>query len=426
MQQYGLESLGMFELTPVGLPILIAGLLYMALFGVRLIPDHAPIDDEAHPFDTDLYFTEIRIPAGSPVVGRTIEDVLLAGKMKLGMLELQRNRRVLKPLADMVLQAHDVLLVEGSRADMLRLPHISAIEISGKVQELDRYAQNGAAQMAEVVLLPGSPLVGRTIRGLGLRERFHMQILAVRHAGTIRHNKIGRLTFNLGDVLLIHAPRASLNLMEKERYFRVLDVIDDSTPDMRRVYIASAIFSGSLGVAILGLLPIAVAVMTGVLLMFLTGCITPEEAYRNIQWKTIILIGSMLAFGRAMQTTGTADYLAVHIIDLPITGSPVLLLATFFILAVILTQPMSNQAAAAVLIPIALQTATRLGYDPRPFAITIALAASASFITPLEPASVIVYNAGRYRFMDFIRVGGLLTVIIFVIVIVLVPLVWGI
>ncbi|MBN1564011.1 MAG: SLC13 family permease [Anaerolineae bacterium] len=426
MQQYGLEPLGMFELTPVGLPILIVGLIYMAVLGVRLIPDRIPVDDDHSPFDTDLYFTEIRIPADSPVVGRTIEDVLLAGEMKLGMLELQRNRHALNPLADTVLQADDVLLVEGSRVDMLRLPHIPAIEISGKVRELDQYTQDGLAQMAEVVLLPGSPLVGRTIRGLGLRERFHMQILAVRRAGTLRHNKIGRVTFNLGDVLLIHVPHTSLNLMEKERYFRVLDVIDDSVPDLRRVRLASAIFAGSLLVAILGLLPLAVAVMTGVLLMFLTGCITPEEAYRNIQWKTIILIGSMLAFGQAMQTTGTADYLAAHIIDLPITGSPVLLLATFFALAVILTQPMSNQAAAAVLIPIALQTATRLGYDPRPFAITIALAASASFITPLEPASVIVYNAGRYKFMDFIRVGGLLTVIIFVIVITLVPLLWAI
>jgi di/tricarboxylate transporter len=426
MQQHGLEPLGMFELTPVGLPILIAGLAYMALIGVRLIPDRVPTTGEDHPFDADLYFTEIRIPAESPVVGRTIEEVLLAGEMRLGMLELQRGRRSLKPLAGTRLRAGDTLLVEGSRTDILRLPHIPAIEISGRMQELDQYSQNGTAQMAEVVLLPGSPLVGRTIRGLGLRERFHMQILAVRHAGTIRHTRIGRLTFNLGDVLLIHVPQTSLNLMEKERYFRVLDVIDESAPDVRRARIASVIFTGSLLAAMLGMLPIAVAVMTGALLMFLTGCITPEEAYRNIQWKMVIMIGSMLAFGRAMQATGTADYLATHITDLPVTGSPVLLLATFFALAVILTQPMSNQAAAAVLIPIALQTADLLGYNPRPFAITIALAASASFITPLEPASVLVYNAGRYRFMDFIRVGGLLTVVIFVIVIVLVPLLWAI
>ncbi len=316
-------------------------------------------------------------------------------------------------------------MIEGPRADMLQLPFIADVEISGKMQELEDYAENGSAGIAEVVLLPGSPLVGRTIKGLRLRERFQMQILAVRHSGDVRHNKIGRLTLNLGDVLLINIPQNNLQLMEEQRYFRILDIIDMPSNSTRRALLASGIFAGALLLAIVGLLDVAVAVMLGALIMFLTGCITPEEAYRNIQWKTIILIGSMLAFGRAMQLTGTADYLADLIISLPLKDSPIMLLAMFFGLAVILTQPMSNQAAAAVLIPIALQTAALLNYNPRPFAITIALAASTSFITPLEPASVIVYSAGRYKFIDFIRVGGLLTLVIFVMVIILVPLLWN-
>ncbi len=307
---------------------------------------------------------------------------------------------------------------------MLRLPLFPEIEVSGKIQELDTFVKNGDARTAEVVLLPGSPLVGRTIKGLRLRQRFEFQILAVRRSGEVRHSKIGRMIFNLGDVLLINIPQDNLNLMERERYFRVLNVVTMPQQANGKALLASAIFVAALLVAILGLLPISVAVMVGALAMFLTGCITPEEAYRNIQWKTVILIGSMLAFGRAMQQTGTADYIAGRITDLPVTESPLLLLAMFFVLAVVLTQPMSNQAAAAVLIPIALQTATLLDYNPRPFAITIALAASASFITPLEPASLLVYNAGRYKFMDFIRVGGLLTVVIFVIVLALVPLIW--
>ncbi len=425
MQQHGMEPLGMFELTPVGLPILIVGLAYMAFIGLRLIPNRGTVDEDDAPFDTDLYFTEITIPVGSPLVGQTIEASVLMTDLKLGMLELQRAKQPHKPLADSVLQTGDILLVEGSRADMLRLPQVAAIEVSGKLQELDDYMKHGAAHTAEVVLLPGSPLVGRMIKGLGLRERFQVQILAVRHAGQVRHHRIGRFVFNLGDVLLINIPNANLRLMEQERYVRVLDIIATPNHNIRRALLSSAIFAGALVVAILGVLPVSVAVMTGALLVFITGCITPEEAYRKIAWQTVILIGSMLAFGRAMQETGTADYLAARIIELPITESPVLLLAAFFVLAVLLTQPMSNQAAAAALIPIALQTATLLDYNPRPFAITIALAASASFITPLEPASIIVYNAGRYKFMDFIRVGGLLTVIIFVVVIALVPLLWS-
>lgn len=424
MQQHGLTPISMFELTPVGLPILVAGLIYMAFVGLRLIPDRTGPAEDSDTFDSDLYFTEITILAEAPLVGQTIEESVLMSELQLGMLQLQRGGRALKPLADTVLRAGDTLIVEGTRADALRLPQVSGIEVSGKIEALETYIKNGNVRTAEVVVLPGSPLVGRTIKGLRLRQRFEFQILAVRRAGEVRHSKIGRLMFNVGDVLLITIPQDNLSLMENERYFRVLNLIDMPYQTNGKAWLASAIFAGALLAAISGLLPISVAVMSGALLAFLTGCITPEEAYRNIQWKTVILIGSMLAFGRAMQQTGTADYLATHITDLPITDSPLLLLAGFFALAVILTQPMSNQAAAAVLIPIALQTATLLNYNPRPFAITIALAASASFITPLEPASLLVYNAGRYRFMDFIRVGGFLTLIIFVIVIVLVPLIW--
>jgi len=426
MQQHGLAPLSMFELTPVGLPILVVGLAYMATVGMRLLPERDADREDSSPFDADLYFTELIVPAGSPVAGKTIEEAILKNNKGLGMLQLQRGAQHLKPLAETALQTGDVLLVEGPRADIVQLPYLADVEISGKIQELEEYVRNGTARMAEVVLLPGSPLVGRTIKGLRLRQRFQMQILAVRRAGILRYSRIGRMVFNLGDVLLISIPEDNLHLMETERYFRVLDVIDTPANDTRRALLSSAIFAGSLLAAVLGLLPIAVAVMLGALLVFLTGCITPEEAYRNIQWKTIILIGSMLAFGRAMQATGTAEYLAGLIIDLPFKQSPVALLGLFFMLAVVLTQPMSNQAAAAVLVPIALHTAALLDYNPRPFAITIALAASTSFITPLEPASVIVYSVGRYRFVDFIRVGGLLTLVIFVVVIALVPLIWAV
>jgi di/tricarboxylate transporter len=225
-------------------------------------------------------------------------------------------------------------------------------------------------------------------------------------------------------VLLLKLPQKNLNLLEQERMFRVLDIVETPMSNRRPIFLSSMFFVGALLLAVLEIVPIAVAVMVGALLSFLTRCISPEEAYRRIEWKTLILIGSMLAFGKAMQTTGTADFLAQWIVQLPGIENPIWMLTLFFLVAMILTQPMSNQAAAAVLIPIAIQTALLLGFNPRPFAIMIAVAASASFITPLEPACVLVYSAGRYRFMDFIRVGGLLTVIVYAIAITLIPMLW--
>lgn len=424
MQQQGLEPLSMFELTPVGLPILIIGIVYMAVVGRRLVPDRTAQSDAGTSLTDDLYFTEISVPATSALIGKSIEESPILQELQLGVIGLQRGEDMVRPLADTILNSGDILLVEGKRDDILRIPQTAGIDISGKIEEFEDYVKERDIQIAEIVILPGSRLVGRTIKGLRLRERYKMQILAVNQAGDIRYSKIGRLTLSLGNVLLVQMPADNLRVLESEKMFRVLDIIDTPRTDTSRALLASLIFVGALGLAVLEVVSIAVAVLLGALLVFITRCITPEEAYRRIEWKTLILIGSMLAFGQAMIQTGTADYLAQWITTLPGIESPFFLLSLFFFLSVILTQPLSNQATAAVLIPIAIQTALLVGHDPRPYAIMIALAASCSFITPLEPASVIVYSAGRYRFMDFIRVGGLLTIIIYVVAIVLVPLIW--
>ncbi|MBI1878314.1 MAG: anion permease, partial [Chloroflexi bacterium] len=157
---------------------------------------------------------------------------------------------------------------------------------------------------------------------------------------------------------------------------------------------------------------------------FLTRCITPEEAYREVEWKALILIGSMLAVGSAMEATGTAEFLAAQIVALTGQTSPLWLLTGFFALTVLLTQPMSNQAAAVVVVPVAIQTALRLDLNPRTFAMMVAVAASCSYLTPLEPSCLMVYGPGRYRFIDFVKVGSLLTILIYIVAIILVPSVW--
>ena len=162
------------------------------------------------------------------------------------------------------------------------------------------------------------------------------------------------------------------------------------------------------------------------LVVFLTNCISPKEAYLMVNWQVLFLIGGMLALGYAVQDSGTAAFLAQSIVSIT-HGMPFhWLLGGFFILTMLLSQPMSNQAAAAVVVPVAMQTATQLGYDPRTFAVMIALGASCSFLTPLEPACMMVYGPGNYRFSDFIKVGLPLTIAIFILAMVMVPIIWPI
>jgi di/tricarboxylate transporter len=158
--------------------------------------------------------------------------------------------------------------------------------------------------------------------------------------------------------------------------------------------------------------------------MFLAGCLTPEEGYRSVNWDLIVLVGAMIAFGEAMERTGAARYVAGVIVAATSGAGPYVLVTVFFFLTVLLTQPMSNQASALVVLPIALETARAVGIDPRMLVMTIVFAASCSFLTPLEPASLLVYGPGRYRFRDFVKVGFGLTLVVFAVVLLLVPVLW--
>jgi len=212
--------------------------------------------------------------------------------------------------------------------------------------------------------------------------------------------------------------------LNEENIVRVITKRESSRINLRQAYWMVIIFASVLLISALNIFPLTVAVLLGVLASFLSGCITSQEAYRGVEWRAIILIGCMLAVASAMQVTGAADYLAELVIRVVGTTQPVWLLSAFFLLTVMLTQPLSNQAAAALILPIALHTAFQLHLNPRTFAIMIAVAASVSYITPLEPSCLIVYGPGHYRFLDFIKVGSLLTILIYFIAILLIPLIW--
>jgi di/tricarboxylate transporter len=203
-----------------------------------------------------------------------------------------------------------------------------------------------------------------------------------------------------------------------------MEQVDEIRPRRERAPLAISIFVGVLALVTAGVLTLPLAVMLGALLVFVTRCITPEEAYARVEWKAIILIGSMLSLGAAMEHTGAAKYLAGQLVSLTGSGQPLWLLTVFFALTVLLTQPMSNQAAAIVVLPIAMQTALHAGLNPRPFAMMVAVAASCSYLTPLEPSCLMVYGPGHYRFADFLKIGSVLTLLIYAVAITLVPIFW--
>lgn len=425
MAHYDMRPLGMFELTPVGVPIAAAGLLYMVIAGRRLIPDRTEPEELREPFRIRPYLTEILILPQSPLAGKTLDESGLGRDLDLTVLRVVRARyRYLIPQAHLRLQEGDVLLVEGQRDEILKIKDAVGIAIKGDVTISDTELQTDDVGLAEVILLRKSPLLGRTLKGLNFRQRYGLQVLGINRHGEAILRQLGQIRLRLGDQLLIQGPRANIALLDKDNIFRVIDTVDYTPLHLRRAPIAIAIFGGVLVMTALNLLSLPVAVLLGAVLAFITRCITTDEAYREVEWKALIIIGSILAMGQAMEYTGTAQFLAAQIVHHLGQANPIWLLTAFFTLTLLLTQPMSNQAAAVVVAPVAIQTAHHLNLNPRTFAVMVAVAASCSFLTPLEPSCLMVYGPGRYRFADFLKVGSLLTVLVYLIAIILVPLIW--
>lgn len=427
MQNYRLEPMGMFELAPVGIAIAIVGLFYMYFVGRRMIPDRAQAQDLTEAFGVRPYLSEVIIQPNSSLAEKTLAEAKVGQSLGLTVLQIVRDKNYLAPHSDAVLKAGDVLLVEGTQDDIVKIKDVAGLEIKADARLADPDLQAGDMALVEGIVLPGSQLIGRTLKRFHFRERTGLQVLGVNHHGKNVVEKISQVPLQLGDVLLLQGPRHNLMRMHDENLFRLLNPIEqmeEKRPIVRRAPIAIGIFVFVLGLATAKVISFPVASMLGVLLIFATRCITPEQAYARVQWKAVILIACMLGLGVAMEKTGTAKYLAGLLVSAAKGADPHWLLTVFFFLCVVLTQPMSNQAAAILVLPIAIQTALQSDLNPRTFAMMVAIAASCSYLTPLEPSCLMVYGPGRYRFRDFLKVGAILTVLIYVIAIVLVPRVW--
>jgi len=428
MTAHDMPPMGMFELAPVGIPIAVVGLVYMFL-ARRFIPVRDAPAGLTEEFGVRPYLSEIIIQPGSALAGQTLGEANVGQELGLIVLRIVREKdQSIVPRADTMLQAGDVLLVEGSQEDLVKIKDTAGVEILADAKFSDSDLATKDTALVEAVLLPGSPLIGRTLQRQHFRERYGLQVLGINHRGA---NVIPQLIqaplLQLGDVLLLQGRRANIVRADQSNVFRVLgpmEPMEEARPRRGRAPLAVAIFVGVLALATFRVMTLPLAVMLGAVLVFVTRCITPEEAYERVEWKAIILIGSMLSLGVAMEHTGAANYLAAQLISLTGATHPLWLLTVFFALTVFLTQPMSNQAAAIVVLPIAMQTALQLGLNPRTFAMMVAVAASCSYLTPLEPSCLMVYGPGRYRFADFLKIGSLLTLLIYAVAIVLVPLVW--
>jgi len=428
LTRYQQPPMGMFEMAPVGIPIAVVGILYIWTIGVRLLPQREDQKPEAK-IGERRYQADIIVDADGPLVGKSPAAAKITGGTGLSVVKLTRGAETLrgkKRLADLELQAGDELLIEGLRAALLRIKDTEGLDFKADVHlaDLDE-DEKDKITIVEGVLLPRSPLIGYSLRDLDFHERYGLQVLALHRAGRVPKT-IRSARLRMGDVLLLQGTPDDVNALERGNLFNIFGGVEQGRFNPSRAPLAIAIFVLAILSATFKFAALPVAMLGGAFLMLATRCLSPDEAYRQVEWKALVLIGALLSLGAAMEASGAGRYLAQQLIAIVGAESRYALLSCFFVLTVILTQPMSNQAAALVVLPIAIQTGLQLGVDPRAFAMMVAVAASSSYLTPLEPSCLMVYGPGKYLFSDFFKIGLPLTVLIYCIAILLVPWFWPI
>lgn len=418
MQKIGMQPISLFELTPVGLLIVAGGTLFMVLVGHRLLPDRrAELTEEYH---IKEYLTEIIMPEKSPLVGQTISESQFGKELNLTILEIHRGAdRVAIPRGHSRFQANDTLLVEGPLEEVMKVRETTGIEIKADVR-----LEGGSIKLVEVLLTPQCPLIDRSLKEINFRGRYGLSALAIYRHGESLRDKVGKITLQLGDVLLVQGPEERIDFLRREPGFWILEDVSHFLLRKSKGIYTVVLFLLAVLLGGLEVIPVSVAILSATVLVILLRCITVEEAYSLIDWRLIVLIGGMTAFGIAMDKTGAAQFLADGIVRLVGPWGPLPVVGAFCLLTIMLTQPMSNAAAALVVLPVAIRTAQILDVNPRTFAIAVTLAASCSLITPFEPSCILVYGPGRYRFSDFVKTGLGVSVITVAIILYVVPALW--
>ncbi len=426
LPRYGIQPFTMFELTRVGVVIVGVGMLYMLLLGLRLLPRRDSAESLTEQYHVRQYITEVIVLDDSPLISKSLAEARIGDELDLTVLGILRGEQQFRiaPNPQEKIQPDDLLLVQGRVEDILKVKAEAGIEIKPDFKLSDAHLEGKEIELFEAMVPRGSDFIGRTLKGLAFRRRHGVVVLAINRHGVNLLSKISRVRLRFGDVLLIQGSREQVEALAADDQVLLLEEVSEKHPRTEKQRWALLAFGVFLFFSLTHLMPLPIAVLLGVMILLATQSVRMSEVYEIIDWRLLILIACMMSFGVAMEKTHADQYLA----DLIVRGTghygPMAVLAGFFLMTVALTQPMSNQAAALVMLPISVKTALALGLNPRTFAITVTYAASCSFLTPLEPACVLVYTPGRYRFLDFLKVGTLLTIAVFAIVIWLVPVFW--
>ena len=423
------RSFTMFEFTQLGIVVSVVGTAYLLTVGRWLTPERIkPRQDLTEEFEMADYLTEVVVREDSPLIGQQVQRALVETEFDVDLIQLIRGGEVfLEPLGPKEIKAGDVFALRTDRDTLVELLDVEGLDpVPTAVDEAELEAGEERQNLVEVVISPGSSLVGESLVSASFRQRYNATVLALRRGQELFRRRMDNVELRVGDTLLVQATADSIERLDANRDFIVAQEIERHDYRKSKTPIAVGIVVAVVGLAALDVLPIVVSALAGALAMVATRCLRPVELYDSVQWDVVFLLAGVIPLGIALESTGGAALLADFVVAvgdvLPLLG----VLAVFYLLTALLTNVISNNASVVLMIPVAVEAAQSLGANAFAFILAVTFAASTAFMTPVGyQTNLFVYGPGGYRFSDYIRVGGPLQLVFAAVTTVGIAVIWG-
>src|SRR5215510_13027399 len=423
LRRGGRPALGIFSIAPIGLSLSAVGILFMVLIGRFLLPSREGAEDLKDRFRLDSYFTELNMQSESAFIGKSLTEIKKEGHYQFTVVGwVRHNRRLRGSFAEQHVREEDVLLMHATPEDIVAFRQEDGIEL----HPIDKYGSDSASEanledisdhLVQVVIGPNSEVIGRTLGEIDFRRRYQALVIGLWRREGLVQEELARVRLKAGDVLLVQGGEEPIATIASDPAFLLMVPFHGESKPRRKARLTAGIMLGTIALAAFNLLSLDIITLSGATAMVLSRCITSRQAYKAIDARIYVFIAGAIPLGAAMQKSGTAALIAGGLEKAVANWPPMLVLLAIFAIVGIVTQFMSDAATTALFAPVAFALAQGLGRAPEPYIITVAMAAVTSFLTPIgHHGNLLVYGPGRYQFVDFIKVGTPLTVLVAVVV----------